>query len=402
MTLKADVFPDEQFVRMVEKAFAECDELSVYNDDAFTVLPGFSDVHVHFREPGFSYKETIHTGSLAAAHGGYTTVCTMPNLKPVPDSMEHLQEELDIIKRDAVIEVRPYGALTVGEKGEEMADLEAMAPYVCGFSDDGHGVQDEAMMEACMKKAAALHKVVACHCEVNSLLGGSCIHDGAYAKAHNWKGISSASEYEEVKRDIDLAEKTGCALHICHVSTKESVAAIRAGKKRGVDVTCETGPHYLLFDENDLQDEGRWKMNPPLRSKADREALLEGVQDGTIDCIATDHAPHSAREKSGGLRHSLMGVVGLETAFPVLYTYLVKKNIITMAKLMDLLVYHPRQRFDLPLDGFAVFDLHKAWTVDPEQFLSKGRATPFAGRKVYGECEAVYQKGKIAWQKKKY
>jgi dihydroorotase len=400
--MKAAVYPDDSFVQYAEDAFAHDPKLRMFDDPTFTVLPGFCDVHVHFREPGFSYKETIHTGSLAAAHGGYTTVCTMPNLRPVPDSRDHLMEEISIINKDAVIDVRPYGSLTVNEGGAQMADLRDMADLVCGFSDDGHGVQDEAMMEQCMRTAADLHKVVACHCEVNALLGGTCIHDGKYAREHGMKGISSASEYEEVRRDIRLAAKTGCALHICHVSTKESVQLIREAKEQGINVTCETGPHYLLFDESDLKDEGRWKMNPPLREKEDREALIRGVQDGTVDCIATDHAPHSAEEKDGGLRHSLMGVVGLETAFPILYTYLVEKGIITMKQLMDLMVYHPRQRFGLAMDGLAVFDLKKEYVIDPETFCSKGRATPFAGMKVKGECQAVYRKGTVVWQKKKY
>lgn len=402
MERKVHIYADETLQRYVENAFSHDPSLHVYNDPSLTILPGFCDVHVHFREPGFSYKETIRTGSLAAAHGGYTAVCTMPNLNPVPDSLEHLQEEMKCIAKDAVIDVYPYGALTRGEKGEAMADLGEMAPYVIAFSDDGHGVQSEEMMRSVMKKAASLHKIVAAHCEVNALLGGSCIHDGAYARAHGMKGISSASEYEEVRRNIRLAEETGCSLHICHVSTKESVQLVREAKRKGIDVTCETAPHYLIFTENDLQDEGRWKMNPPLRTEEDRKALIQGIQDGTIDCIATDHAPHSTEEKSRGLKGSAMGVAGLETAFPILYTYLVKKNIISLRRLMELMAYHPRSRFHIPMEGFAVFNLNETVQIHSEDFLSKGRATPFENMSVNGVCETVYTKGKIVWQKKKY
>ena len=402
MERKVHIYADETLQRYVANAFSHDPSLHVYNDPSLTILPGFCDVHVHFREPGFSYKETIRTGSLAAAHGGYTAVCTMPNLNPVPDSLEHLQEEMKCIAKDAVIDVYPYGALTRGEKGEAMADLREMAPYVIAFSDDGHGVQSEEMMRSVMKKAASLHKIVAAHCEVNALLGGSCIHDGAYARAHGMKGISSASEYEEVRRNIRLAEETGCSLHICHVSTKESVQLVREAKRKGIDVTCETAPHYLIFTENDLQDEGRWKMNPPLRTEEDRKALIQGIQDGTIDCIATDHAPHSTEEKSRGLKGSAMGVAGLETAFPILYTYLVKKNIISLRRLMELMAYHPRSRFHIPMEGFAVFNLNETVQIHSEDFLSKGRATPFENMSVNGVCEAVYTKGKIVWQKKKY
>lgn len=402
MERKVQIYSDERFERYVEEAFDHDPSLSVYNDPALTILPGFCDVHVHFREPGFSYKETIRTGSLAAAHGGYTAVCTMPNLKPVPDSPAHLKEETDLIEKEAVIDVYPYGAMTKNEAGEELSDMEELAPYVIGFSDDGHGVQSEEMMRSVMKKAAELHRIAAAHCEVNALLGGSCIHDGKYAAAHGMKGISSASEYEEVRRNIRLSEETGCSLHICHVSTKESVQLIREAKRRGVDVTCETGPHYLLFTEDDLKDEGRWKMNPPLRTSLDRAELIRGIQDGTIDCIATDHAPHSEEEKSRGLKGSLMGVVGLETAFPVLYTYLVEKHVISLDQLMKLMVYNPRRRFHIPMEGFAVFNLNETEQIHAADFLSRGRATPFENMSVHGVCEAVYTKGKLVWQKKKY
>ena len=326
---------------------------------SFVVLPGFVDVHVHLREPGFSYKETIRSGSLAAAHGGYTTVCAMPNLNPVPDSMEHLQPELDAIRRDAVIRVLPYGAITEGEKGEKLADLDAMAPYVVAFSDDGKGVQDREMMRAAMLKAKQLGRLIVAHCEDNSLLHGGYIHDGAYARTHGHRGICSESEWRPIQRDLELVRETGCGYHVCHISTKESVDLIRKAKAEGLDVTCETGPHYLLLDDSCLQEDGCFKMNPPLRDKADREALLEGLADGTIDMIATDHAPHSAEEKGRGLEKSAMGIVGLETAFPLLYTELVEPGVISMERLMELLHDAPCRRFNIPTDtGFTVFDLN--------------------------------------------
>ena len=351
----------------------------------YFLFPGFCDVHVHFREPGFSYKETIATGTRAAKAGGYTAVCAMPNLDPVPDGMETLRRELDLIERDACIRVYPYGTITVGEKGERLADMAAMAQHVCAFSDDGRGVQDDGMMREAMQTAKALNKLIAAHCEVNALLRGGYIHDGAYAKAHGHRGICSESEWRQIERDIRLADETGCKYHVCHISTKESVRLIRDAKKSGVDVTCETGPHYLLLDENDLREEGRFKMNPPLRGREDREALLEGLCDGTIDMIATDHAPHSAEEKSRGLEKSAFGIVGLETAFPLMYTYLVRQGVISLERLVDLMAVNPRQRFGLPFEGVAVWDLNRETTVEPATFASMGRATPFAGWKVWGE-----------------
>ena len=354
---------------------------------SFVVLPGFVDVHVHLREPGFSYKETIRSGSLAAAHGGYTTVCAMPNLNPVPDSMEHLQPELDAIRRDAVIRVLPYGAITEGEKGEKLADLDAMAPYVVAFSDDGKGVQDREMMRAAMLKAKQLGRLIVAHCEDNSLLHGGYIHDGAYARTHGHRGICSESEWRPIQRDLELVRETGCGYHVCHISTKESVDLIRKAKAEGLNVTCETGPHYLLLDDSCLQEDGRFKMNPPLRDKRDREALLEGLADGTIDMIATDHAPHSAEEKGRGLEKSAMGIVGLETAFPLLYTELVEPGVISMERLMELLHDAPCRRFNIPTDtGFTVFDLNDTYRIDPADFLSMGKATPFTGWEVQGRC----------------
>ncbi len=354
--------------------------------DGIAVFPGFCDVHVHLREPGFSYKETIGTGTRACARGGYTDVCAMPNLNPVPDSPEHLELQLELIRNDAVIGVHPYGAITVGQLGETMADLSGMAENVIAFSDDGRGVQSEEMMREAMKKAKALGKMIVAHCEDNALLFGGYIHDGDYAKAHGHKGICSESEWGPIARDLKLAEEIGCAYHVCHISTKESVALIREAKARGVDVTCETAPHYLLMNDSMLQEDGRFKMNPPIRSEEDRLALIEGIKDGTIDMIATDHAPHGAEEKAKGLAGSAMGVVGIETAFATAYTGLVKTGIITLEKLIQLLSDNPRKRFGLPVKGYTVWDLNQEYEVDPEEFLSKGRATPFAGEKVFGKC----------------
>jgi len=369
------------------------------NDKKVTLIPGFCDVHVHFREPGFSYKETIKTGSKAAAHGGYTAVCTMPNVKPVCDNVEHLRLQREIIDRDACIAVYPYAAITLQEAGEELADLEALAPDVVAFSDDGHGVQSEDRMREAMTRARALGRLIVAHCEDNSLLRGGYIHDGAYAARHGHRGICSESEWRQIERDLRLAEETGCAYHVCHISTKESVRLIREAKKRGVDVTCETAPHYLLLDENDLLEDGRFKMNPPLRGPEDREALLEGLLDGTIDMIATDHAPHSAEEKSRGLAGSAFGIVGLETAFPLLYTNLVKTGILSLEKLTELLVYHPRERFRIPLgNDFSLWDLEAAYTIDPKDFLSKGKASPFTGRRVSGRCLLTVYGGQVVYE----
>ncbi len=364
--------------------------------DNIAILPGFCDVHVHFREPGFSYKETIKTGSEAGANGGYTDVCTMPNLNPVPDSVESLKAQLDIIERDAKIGVYPYGSITVGQRGECLSDLEGMRDLCIAYSDDGRGVQSDEMMECAMRKAKALGKIIVAHCEINDLLKGGYIHDGEFARIHGMKGICSESEWGQIKRDIELAKKTGCKYHVCHISTKESVELIRQAKRDGVDITCETAPHYLVFNDMDLKDEGRFKMNPPIRGEADRLALIEGIRDGTIDMIATDHAPHSAEEKSKGLAGSNMGVVGLETAFSVMYTHLVKTGVITMDRLLDLMCYNPRARFGIELgNSFTVFDLGAKYTVDPQRFRSMGRATPFEGCELYGKCLGTVKDGKL-------
>ena len=367
---------------------------SAFSSDAeLTVFPGFCDVHVHFREPGFSYKETIRTGSEAAAAGGYTAVCPMPNLDPVPDCRAHLDQELAIIRRDALVGVYPYAAISVGEKGEVLADLEDM-PEAVAFSDDGRGLQSDALMREAMRRAKAMGRLIVAHCEVNELLRGGYIHDGAYAAAHGHRGICSESEWRQIARDLELAAETGCAYHVCHISAKESVRLIREAKKSGVDVSCETAPHYLVLDDGDLEEDGRFKMNPPLRDRTDREALLEGLLDGTIDCIATDHAPHSAEEKSRGLAGSAFGIVGLETAFPVLYTSLVTAGTVPLELLLDRLVTRPRARFSLPLGtDFSVGDLNAEYADDPAAFRSRGRATPFAGRTVRGRCLATFYQG---------
>ncbi len=376
-------------------------DLCAFNSPEYVVVPGFCDVHVHFREPGFSYKETILTGSLAAARGGYTAVCTMPNLDPVPDSKQNLKQQLDLIRQDGLIAIYPYGAITVGQKGEQLSDMKGMAPNVIAFSDDGRGVQSRDMMKSAMLKAKQLKKIIVAHCEDNSLLNGGYIHDGDYARANSHRGICSESEWGPIQRDLELVKETGCAYHICHISTKESVELIRQAKKAGLNVTCETAPHYLLMDDSYLQEDGRFKMNPPLRSPEDREALIEGLKDGTIDMIATDHAPHSAEEKSKGLDGSAFGIVGLETAFPLLYTYLVKNGVISMEKLLELLVYKPKKRFNIPMTcDFSIWDLRQSSYIEPEDFQSMGRSTPFAGWKISGKCLATVRDGKLVWMEK--
>ena len=372
------------------------------------IFPGFVDVHVHLREPGFSYKETIKTGSLAAAKSGYTTVCTMPNLDPVPDSRENLDKQLAVIENDAVINIVPYGSITVGRNGTELSDMNGLAESVVAFSDDGSGVQNDDMMRAAMLKAKSLGKIIVAHCEDNSLLNGGYIHKGRYAAAHGHKGISSESEWKQIERDLQLVRETGCKYHICHISTKESVELIRKAKAEGLDVTCETAPHYLVLSDADLREDARFKMNPPLRSREDREALIEGICDGTIDMIATDHAPHSAEEKSKGLKDSAMGVTGLETAFPILYTKLVKGGIISLAKLVQLMSLNPAKRFGLKtgfeikeLANFTVYDLNEKYCIDSNSFVSMGKSTPFEGETVYGKCIKTVCNGKTVWEDNK-
>ncbi len=401
-----DVEVDGGIVSRVEPGIVPAQGIPVFNFDNCRIVPGLVDVHVHLREPGFSYKETMATGTAAAARGGYTAVCAMPNLDPVPDSAEHLAAELEAIRRGASVAVYPYGALTVGERGEEMADIAALAGSVAAFSDDGRGVQSADMMRECMRAVAGTGKILAAHCEVNALLNGGYIHDGEYARAHGHRGICSESEWREVERDLSLAAETGCAFHVCHVSTKESVELIRQAKRRGVDVTAETAPHYLLLTDADLQEDGRFKMNPPLRGEADRAALIEALLDGTIDMIATDHAPHSAEEKSRGLEKSAMGVVGLECAFAVLYTGLVETGVLTLERLTELMSCAPARRFKLPGGeikagspaDLAVFDTYTEYTIDPAEFASMGRATPFEGWRVKGKCLMTVCAGRTVWK----
>lgn len=369
------------------------------------VAPAFVDVHVHLREPGYGYKERIATGTMAAARGGYSTVCPMPNLNPVPDTVEHLNEQLAIIERDAKIEVLPYAAITLQRKGEELVDMHSLHDKVCAFSDDGSGVQHDTMMEQAMRKAVELDAIIAAHCEVEELLKGGYIHDGEYARQHGHKGICSESEWAQVKRDIELAEKIGCRYHVCHISTKQTVELIREAKARGVKVTCETGPHYLIFTDMDLEEDARWKMNPPLRSVEDREALIEGIKDGTIDMIATDHAPHSVEEKSKGLKDSAMGIVGLETAFAAMHTHLVGKGIISMERLVELMSLNPRRVFGIEgglnvgdRADIVILDTERKWRVDSQKFYSQGKITMFDGRDMVGDVAMTIHRGEIVYE----
>ncbi len=402
---KTDIYIKDNMIVSVDGSVHHGENVVSFDFNNKYIFPGFTDVHVHLREPGFLCKETIETGTKAAARGGYTSVCAMPNLKPVPDSAEDIKIETDIIEKTAVVHVYPYGAITVDEMGKELADLEGMAPYAIAFSDDGHGVQNDDMMRNAMKKSKELGKMIVAHCEVNELLEGGYIHKGKYAELHGHKGICSESEWKQIERDIELVKETGCAYHVCHISTKESVELIRKAKSEGVNISCETGPHYLVLNDMDLQEEGRFKMNPPIRDESDRLALIEGIKDGTIEFIATDHAPHTEDEKSKGLKNSLMGVVGLETAFPIVYTELVRKGIITLEKAMELLNGNAIERFGIgseiaagkPAD-LTVFDLDEEYVIDPKDFLSKGKSTPFTGRKVFGKCLMTMVNGEIVYK----
>lgn len=358
-------------------------------------IPALVDLHVHFREPGFVYKESILSGSMAAMRAGYSDVFTMPNLNPAPDTVDHFRIQQDIILRDSQIGIHPYASITLGQKGEgELVNFEALRGLTIGFSDDGRGIQDEALMREAMTRVASVDGIIVEHCEVNSLLRGGYIHDGAYAQEHGHRGICSESEWGEIARNIRLSEETGCRLHICHISTKESVQLIREAKARGAQVTCETAPHYLLMNDRMLQEEGKWKMNPPIRDVADQMALIAGIQDGTIDVIATDHAPHSEEEKSRGLEKSAFGIVGIETAFPLMYTYLVKTGIITMERLIELMSTRGREIMGLPMDeSYATFDLDAEYTICPSEFVSMGKSTPFEGWKVWGKCIKTEYRG---------
>ena len=402
---RKDILVDSGTIVCIAPDIPEESDMAAFPLKAYYIFPGFVDVHVHLREPGFFYKETIRSGTEAAARGGFTTVCSMPNLNPTPDSLPHLAHQLEIIQRDAVVRVVPYGTITKGEQGREPADFDALADLVCAFSDDGRGVQSAEIMETAMKKAKQLGKIIAAHCEDETLLHGGYIHDGLYAKARGHKGISSESEWGQLRRDLDLVRKSGCAYHVCHVSTRESVALLRQAKAEGLDVSAETAPHYLIFCDEDLEEDGRFKMNPPIRGRADREALIEGLLDGTIDMIATDHAPHAAEEKAKGLRDSVMGVVGLETAFPVLYTSLVKTGGCTLEQLVSWMHHKPMKRFEVgtplavgqPAD-LTVFDLEWQYRIDPAAFRSKGKSTPFAGMPVCGACKLTMVNGAVVWE----
>ena len=401
---KTDLHIDNGIV--VSAGSGSFSEAMVFDFNNCYIFPGFADVHVHLREPGFSYKETIKSGTLACAHGGYTDVCSMPNLNPVPDSVENIKVQLDIIEKDACIGVHPFASITIGQKGEELSDIEALSKLAIGFSDDGRGVQSDAMIEEAMNLVKKNGQIISAHCEVNELLNGGYIREGEYSRAHGHRGIVPESEWKMVERDIKLAEKTGCKYHICHVSTKESVNLIREAKARGVDVTAETAPHYLILTENDLQEDARFKMNPPLGSVEDRDALIKAVLDGTIEMIATDHAPHSAEEKGKGLEKSMMGVVGIETAFSLMYTHFVKTGKMTLEHLVKLMSTNPRDRFTLgkgeikvgEVADFTVFNLDEEYEINPDEFLSMGKSTPFKGEKVFAKCKMTFANGKLAWK----
>ena len=404
---KKNIFVNNGIVSEISERAAENDG-SLFEFENCYVFPGFVDVHTHLREPGFSYKETVESGTKASARGGFTAVCSMPNLNPVPDSVENLKLQLDIIKKDACISVYPFGSITCGENGEVLSDMDGMSENVIGYSDDGKGVQNPQMMKKAMEKAEKLGKIISAHCEENSLLNGGYIHDGEYAKLNGHKGICSESEWKPIERDIELVKKTGVSYHVCHISTKESVEIIRKAKAEGVDISCETGPHYLTLCDMDIKDEGRFKINPPIRGIEDKHALIEGIIDGTIDMIATDHAPHSQDEKSKGLSGSLMGVVGIETSFPVMYTEFVKTGKMSLSKLVELMSINPSKRFKIKTGikvgekaDFTVFDLNEKYEINPDEFLSKGKATPFEGKEVYGKCKLTVANGNIAYKEGK-
>ena len=406
LTERADIAILGDKIERIAVDIQPADNDKIYDCTGLTIMSGLVDLHVHLREPGFSAKETIATGTAAAAHGGFTTVCSMPNLAPAPDSMANLQQQLDIIKRDAVIKVLPYATITRKRVGDELVDFAELKPYVAGFSDDGTGVQSEEVMRQAMAEAAKNDAIIAAHCEVDDLLRGGYIHDGEYARINGHRGICSESEWKQVERDIELVAEAGCRYHVCHISTKETVELIRQAKARGLKVTCETGPHYLTMCDMDLKEEGRFKMNPPIRSAEDRDALIAGLQDGTIDVVATDHAPHTAEEKSRGLERSAMGVVGIETSFAVIYTKLVKAGVISLEKAVDVLAEAPRRIFNLggglqegEAADIAVFDLEKSFTVDPSTFLSKGHSTPFEGWQLQGECCLTLVDGRVAYER---
>ena len=402
----ADVFLSDGKIVSIGDGVSPSNDTIVIDISNMVLFPGFVDVHVHLREPGFSYKETIRSGTLAAAHGGFAHIAAMPNLNPVPDCAESLALQRALIEKDALVHVHPYGAITVGEKGERLADLAGMAPDVIAFSDDGRGVQSESMMRQAMAECRHLGKILAAHCEDNALLRGGYIHDGAYARAHGHRGICAESEWGQIARDVKLAEETGCAYHVCHVSAKESVEVIRAAKRRGVDVTCETAPHYLAFTQDDLQEDGRFKMNPPLRDQADRDALIEGLLDGTIDMLITDHAPHSETEKSGPVEKTMSGIIGLETALALAVTNLVRPGHLTLLQLMEKMSLNPARLYRLAdpvieagaAADLVIFDPEEAWTVTEEELRSKSKNTPFLGQELFGRVKYTICGGKVVYK----
>lgn len=399
---------DKMFVSLMKETYNN--SIRFFNDNAvsfsdnlnnYAIIPGFCDVHVHFREPGFVYKENIQSGISAAVRGGYTAVCTMPNLNPVPDTLENISVQLDAINKVSLIPVYPYASITTGQKGEQLSELLVSGYNAVGYSDDGKGVQSEQLILMAMQRAKEHDKIIVAHCEDESLLNGGYIHKGEYATKNGHLGIPSESEYSQLARDVELIKRTGCKYHVCHISTKESVQIIRDAKKRGLDITCETAPHYLILCDEDIKESGNYKMNPPLRSKVDREALIDGIKDGTIDMIATDHAPHSLEEKSKGLKGSLFGIVGLETAFPALYTNLVKTNVISLQRLIELMCINPRKRFNIKSNiGFSVWNLEEEFTVDPNAFHSKGKSTPFEGMKFLGVNKLTVYGDRIVYKSK--
>ena len=401
---KADVLVADGIIAAIGESLVADAETEVFDAEGCVVTYGLADVHVHLREPGYSAKETITTGTRACARGGVTTVCSMPNLQPAPDAPETIAVQQQMIDEQAVIEVRPFATISSKRAGRELADIEALRPLSVGYSDDGNGIQTEPLMREAMKRIAAVDGIIAAHCEDDSLLHAGYIHDGDYAREHGHKGICSESEWGPIKRDVALAQEEGCRYHVCHISTKESVEIIREAKQKCNHISCETGPHYLVLCDENLQEEGRFKMNPPLRAKEDKAALIEGIKDGTIEVIATDHAPHTAEEKSRGLKGSMMGIVGIETSFAICYTHLVRKGVITLEKLIALMSENPRRIFRLggamrvgERADIAVFDVREPYKIDTAEFLSMGKATPFEGEEVYGRCMLTLFGGEKVW-----
>ena len=409
MTTPAEIWIEDGRIKAIGTGFSEAEFDEVFDAKGQLITPGLVDVHVHLREPGFTYKETIEAGTRSAARGGFTTVCAMPNLNPVPDTAEKLRQVYDIIRKDAVVKVLQYAPITENLRSEKLVDQEALVEEgAFAFTNDGVGVQTAGTMYLAMKEAAKNNKALVAHTEDESLLFGGVMHAGKKAEELGLPGILSVTESSQIARDLLLAEATGVHYHVCHVSTKESVRVIRDAKKTGIQVTAEVSPHHLiLIDEDIPEDFGFWKMNPPLRGREDREALIEGLLDGTIDCIATDHAPHGLEEKSQSFMKSPFGIVGSETAFQLIYTHFVETGRFTLEQVINWLAVKPAEIFGLnagtltvgaPAD-VAVFDITQTCTIDKEDFLSKGENTPFIGWKVKGETQMTFVNGKLVWQK---